>query len=782
MSLRRPTASDSFGRDALPKARAFASSAALWAIVASAVYFSSAHTALEDAVATPMAQAWRDLGAPRVSFAPQLKIFAYDDEAVLALQSESPPVADWARVFGALAAQAPASVIVDESFAFLPVESDAARAAVSELAAAAKKLPNLTVAALVDEQVAPGRAALMMDREDLRLDPRAKLSTRPLEVYGPHPSLRDAFAHIAHFRVARGGRIEPWLRIAEGRALPHASVFAVRRGRDLQAPLLPLDRRNMLSFELPSRQAFKQHTRSFLGAILAARAGRPIPGVEAGDTVLILTHFFAGARTEVETARGKMPTGAVLASAIDSVLRAQFLTPVPDASGSVLLFIVLAVAGAAAGAYLVPLTALPLILLSTTALAALGIFATARLGAVVPWIPAAAATAGAGLHAAYTLASCRERINRRVREALKGAVPEARLEKILRSGASLAIAPSERVVTVMFVDIANFSIAAERAPPQETFLHLRQVLRDATRTVHKYGGTVDKTLGDGMLCFFGYSYDGEVIENQADQAMRCAVEMQRENVRRCVDAARAGKPMLAFRIGLNTGAVYIGDIGTDERLDFTVIGNGVNYAKRLEAACDLNHIMLSPTTLDFATSFAVDQPGFKKRLIHVKHQKDLIEAIELDPIHDEPELAEAARAEFRRAFNLDRKDQRWPVLEPSRFRILSEFGKVLLVDFSFTGACVRLGSYLSKGVMFDLELGQGQPELAAKLEAKGLTPLRCEVRWGRPESEEEGVSGAFLHGLKYVNLSELQMKALLDILRDSFAAGSGGAPKLKGAG
>src|SRR5690606_6374571 len=102
------------------------------------------------------------------------------------------------------------------------------------------------------------------------------------------------------------------------------------------------------------------------------------------------------------------------------------------------------------------------------------------------------------------------------------------------------------------------------------------------------GGYVDRTLGDGMLCVFGYSAEGGPGESQyhADQALTCAAAIQRKNIQRILDARSTGDAVFPLRIGINTAGVFIGNLGDSVNSDFTVIGNGVNFASRLEHSCD----------------------------------------------------------------------------------------------------------------------------------------------------------------------------------------------------
>ncbi len=766
--------------------RPLALAAATWTVLATLADNTPVGAFVTDRVAHPADFAVRSWLGLTPKLDPRLKIFAYDDQAVASYQDPEIGFADWRKLLAAIDARNPRAIIVDKIFGYVPMPRPAAGAdkavpfdteqEVEVFRAAARTHPSLAVGAFLIERPIVGRAALPLDRGDFdlrRWGEAGVFSWLPFKqhhVYGPHPLVRDGFRHVGHILYPGGGYIEPFVRLSPQHVVPHVTLYAAnnyeldRAGVTVDGTRVPLDAKGRLLLDLADLDRYYERSLSLLPVLRRARLGQAIPKVDPGDVVLILPLLYTGNHDELETPLGRMPGGFLLATMMNSILTGRWITTVGT---SPLLHAAITLAGAALGSFLGALVFWPVFLATVLGLVGAGLLTFAYFGLALPWALAVLALSGAALNA-YALATARRvRETRRLKDALKGNVPEARLKAILARG-QVNLEPSERVVTLMFLDIANFSIVAEQSPPVDLFRTLKEILAEATRTVHKYGGTVDRTLGDGMLCFFGYSYDGATdpaFARHADFAIECAAEIQRENVARCLAAAREGRPMLGFRIGLNTGAVLIGDIGNEERIDFTVIGNGVNYAKRLESACDLHCLMLSATTVDFATRYQAGMPGFKKRFIHVKHHLELIEAIEFNPLHDEPELSNQVTSAFRRTYNMDRKDQRWPVRDPAMLTLDCEFGKAELVDFSVSGICVRLDRYLSRGIAFEVRLAGDDPALRTRLEAKGLAFLKCEVRWGRPAA---GAAG-FDHGLKLLNLAEVQMDQLFDAMREVFA-------------
>lgn len=145
-------------------------------------------------------------------------------------------------------------------------------------------------------------------------------------------------------------------------------------------------------------------------------------------------------------------------------------------------------------------------------------------------------------------------------------------EHILRSGTSLA--GEEVEVTIMFLDIRDFTGFAEGAPAQEVVATINRLFERIVPIIHEHGGHVDKFVGDGALAVFGAP---RRHSNHADLAVRAAIDITR------AVSAEFGET-LSVGIGANSGTVVAGNIGGGGRLEFSVIGDAVNVAARVEAA------------------------------------------------------------------------------------------------------------------------------------------------------------------------------------------------------
>jgi adenylate cyclase len=156
--------------------------------------------------------------------------------------------------------------------------------------------------------------------------------------------------------------------------------------------------------------------------------------------------------------------------------------------------------------------------------------------------------------------------------------------------------PQECVVTVLFADVKGFSSLSERLSPREVQDLLNEYLHEMTEVIFRHSGTLDKYIGDGIMALFGAPQVGEQLapEVYAIRAVDAALGMIDAH-RRLVEKLDPSKAF-DFRIGINTGPVYAGFFGTRQRLEYTVIGDTVNTASRLEGKAELNSVLVSEAT------------------------------------------------------------------------------------------------------------------------------------------------------------------------------------------
>ncbi|MBN2467452.1 MAG: hypothetical protein JXD19_04810 [Deltaproteobacteria bacterium] len=165
-------------------------------------------------------------------------------------------------------------------------------------------------------------------------------------------------------------------------------------------------------------------------------------------------------------------------------------------------------------------------------------------------------------------------------------------EIILSSGSALGAEPKRKMMTVVFSDIRNFSSFTESLEPEELFPLMDRYLSEMTDIIYRYDGTLNKIIGDGLLVFFG---DPIPIEDHAERAVLMAVEMQKKAALLKNEWLQYGHDF-GIGIGINTGFMTVGNIGSSIHKDYTVIGNQVNVASRLESQAKAGQVFISERT------------------------------------------------------------------------------------------------------------------------------------------------------------------------------------------
>jgi class 3 adenylate cyclase len=165
-------------------------------------------------------------------------------------------------------------------------------------------------------------------------------------------------------------------------------------------------------------------------------------------------------------------------------------------------------------------------------------------------------------------------------------------EIILSSGNNLGAAPQRKMMTVVFSDIRNFTSFTENLEPEELFPLMDKYLSEMTKIIHQYDGTLNKIIGDGLLVFFG---DPIPMADHAQRAVMMAMDMQKKVVDLKGEWLEYGHDF-GVGIGINTGYMTVGNIGSDIHKDYTVIGNQVNVASRLESLAKAGQILVSQRT------------------------------------------------------------------------------------------------------------------------------------------------------------------------------------------
>jgi class 3 adenylate cyclase/CHASE2 domain-containing sensor protein len=310
------------------------------------------------------------------------------------------------------------------------------------------------------------------------------------------------------------------------------------------------------------------------------------------DSVLTPARFLTGPRTALAEGTtcppqplGASQSGAALvpgvylhALAVDAILRGDVGRPAAAIVGAVLTGLG-GLIGACLGLGLRPWAA-------TTAAAAfcvavfLGTCVSLAAGIVLSAVPIMAMVAGAIVVAWLTRFLVEERRQRVVRRAFGHYLPPMLVDCIADEDLDLTLGGDTRDVTIMFADLSGFTALSGKVPPSVLMTVTNRYLAEITGAVEETGGYVDKYIGDAVMGLWGAPADDA---RHPEHAARGALEALHrvEQLRRVDEAQQA--PAYSVKIGINTGRAIVGNVGAPDRYNYTVVGETVNIAARLES-------------------------------------------------------------------------------------------------------------------------------------------------------------------------------------------------------
>ncbi len=192
-----------------------------------------------------------------------------------------------------------------------------------------------------------------------------------------------------------------------------------------------------------------------------------------------------------------------------------------------------------------------------------------------------------------------------LRRSFEAYFPPSVVQRIMANPDLITAAGQKKELTILFSDIKSFTTYSSTLSPDEIQKLLNEYFGAMVDIVFKYEGTVDKFIGDGLMVFFGDP------EPQPDHAVRCvkaAIEMQKKCRELKIKWEAAGHFPIKIRVGINTGPVVVGNMGSARRLSYTVLGSAVNLAQRLEANAPVEGIMISQRTYELINGQVPTRP------------------------------------------------------------------------------------------------------------------------------------------------------------------------------
>lgn len=197
----------------------------------------------------------------------------------------------------------------------------------------------------------------------------------------------------------------------------------------------------------------------------------------------------------------------------------------------------------------------------------------------------------------------KERLN--MKETLQKLLSDELADQVAKEG--LVLGGQNIDATIMFTDFGGFSTITQNMEPKIVVKMLNHYFSELIPIIKKWGGFPDKFIGDAIVAIFGAPVP---LKNHAESAISCAIEMQLK-MRQINDLRKANnQPRFEMRIGLNSGDVLVGAIGSNLKLEYTTIGETTNLANRMEASCEIGHILIAQGTYERVASIFFEGVDF----------------------------------------------------------------------------------------------------------------------------------------------------------------------------
>ena len=325
--------------------------------------------------------------------------------------------------------------------------------------------------------------------------------------------------------------------------------------------------------------------------------------------------------------------------------------------------------------------------------------------------------------------------------------------------------PKALMASILYMDTVRFSEISKRLDPVDFFLKYRTFVNFVRDVIRRHGGVFDGLSGDAILCYFIPLANEETVtdsqisttECSESRALRCAIEIQSHIASFLLTHKEIEDPCFILRFGISRDLITVGDIGDSHSLEVTGIGDGINFAARLEASSSPLKILVSNSFLD-GLGEAIDKYDVYKKLIKVKHLDELVETYEISP-KSLNSAYEAINSKILKYFGKNQLDLRQHVAESKNVIASTSMGNFRLVNISNSGfKMISADIYLANGVEVEFEelFVDGEEVSIPEL----LLPVLVLVVWNRVEGN------MFAMGVQIIGMQTINRRIVYDAIEE----------------
>jgi len=357
------------------------------------------------------------------------------------------------------------------------------------------------------------------------------------------------------------------------------------KGLELGGLHIPLDREGsfLLTFYGGERDFPRYSAFNVIQSFVAREGGgRPLYGLENFRDKIVVVGLTAAGLLDLKPTpiRSVYPGMAIHATLAVNLLHRDFRVRISPAA-ALTLAAATALAAAAAVIFLTTVWHLGVVTLAEAAALALAVTTFFRHNLWVDGVMLGISLGLAFAFAAVFSYATEGRQKRQIKRMFSHYMSEHLIHDLLKHPEKLRLGGEKRVLTVFFSDLAGFTSLSEKLTPEEVVTLLNRYLTAMTDIILASGGLIDKYEGDAIMALWGAPLPQE---DHAGRACLAALQNQRRLAELRREFQASGLPPVYSRIGVNTGEMIIGNMGSSQRFDFTVIGDSVNLASRLEGA------------------------------------------------------------------------------------------------------------------------------------------------------------------------------------------------------
>lgn len=709
----------------------------------------------------------------------KIKIFGHDDITISWRHKNNRErdlnIEEWARVLKDISSRKPRAIIVSKVFSGVDRLSIDKRKKVTDLLKSID-IPIITGSFHSTKKL---RYREMLDFSLQSYNVVDSLSTKirssipsdaPIirgHIYGPDDFLKTTFTNVGHFSSAKNGRIAPFYRFKNDYFLPY---FVFLANKDLffdPGFELPLSKKGELIVNYSEVSQYFKKIKPLYAIAANKTKDSALKAIKEGDFVFILPKFYTGSIKPIETPLKLMPVEIASIAILNSSLTAEWIKPVNFLDSLIWIYIVAVVSIFIVMYFPAKKSAFIGVVISLLIVCA-GMTVFGYYGLELYWHKTFGAFFFAFVFCYAIKAILVERESKNLQIALSGLISPDKMELVSKDPSTLNLDPSQRFVTIMFIDIVNFTYINNQLEDERTFVEVKDYINHIASIILKWGGAIDRTIGDGLLCMFGFELNkDESAEKHADNALECAKEIQQLCYEK-YSVLKEGQAMMPLRIGVNTDNVVIGNFGNEKRIDITMLGEAVIYAKRIESSCTPFKVMISESTHEHLSKSDIKK-DLIRRYIQIKHEEKLKQAYEFNPFAHDPKQFDLLLQNFMKYRGLSVRENRIPI-DPKKNAVMYLRGHVFTIhDVSLSGFLVSGPMYLGREVTLQAEINVIDSDLRSDLYDMYLSPFSVRVKSGKECNDR-----SFYLGLEIVGLNGRQKEKIFNMLLDRL-----GMPDLK---